>query len=81
MVGFLWEVTDVECDRVTVELLERWVPAPPGTELPRMPAFNTSEAREQVKCLATAVRKARKVATQFLTEAGLVMYGLPVRTR
>ena len=78
MVGFLWEVTDVECDRVTVELLERWIPAPKGTQLPEMGGFDTKAPRPRTECLATAVRSSRSAATQFMTEAAIVNYGLPV---
>jgi len=77
VVGFLWEITDVECDRVTVELISRWSPA--SADLPTMSGFDSKTTRPEEHCLATASRLARKAATQFLTAAGVVNYGIPVK--
>ncbi|CAG7729472.1 unnamed protein product [Allacma fusca] len=79
IVGFLWEVTDVECDRVTVDMLQRWLPGP--KKLPTFPHFDPKLNRPREKCLATAMLRSRKAATQFLTEAALVNYGLPIETK
>jgi hypothetical protein len=78
IVGFLWEVTDVECDRVTVELIERL--APDVVPMPQMASFDTSKPRTQEQNIAACVRLSRKAATQFMTHAGVVNYGIPVRT-
>jgi len=76
-VGFLWEVTDTECDRLTVDLLERWVPHPLAKP-PVMPFFDNDAQRDREESLLTAVRKSRTAATQFLTKSAAVCYGLPV---
>ena len=78
VVGFLWEVTDVECDRVTVELLQRWLPS--SGPLPEIPGFDSKTIRSKTDCLIKAVRKSRAAATQFMTEASIVSYGLPIYT-
>jgi hypothetical protein len=78
-VGFLWEVTDTECDRLTVDLLERWVPFP-SAKPPTMPFFDKDLVRDKEDNLPTAVRKSRSAATQFLTKCAVVCYGLPIST-
>jgi len=75
----LYEVTDLECDRVTLELLERWAPGAKA-KLPQIISFDPAAERETERCLATAIRLARGGATQFMTSAGLVYYDIPVFT-
>lgn len=79
MVGFLWEVTDTECDRVTVDFLERWLPNP-SLKPPKMPFFDRESKRDKEQYLPTALRKSRAAATQFLTQCAAVCYGLPAAT-
>jgi hypothetical protein len=70
-------VTDTECDRITVDLLERWIPDP-SAKLPEMPIFDSKTKREHEAELSSAVRKARTSATQLLTQCAAVCYGIPV---
>jgi len=80
VVGYLWEVTDAECDRVTVDLVERWLPDK-NVRPPKIIFFDQDATRDREKCLPTAMRISRKAATQFLTECAIVCYGLPINTR
>lgn len=78
--GYLWEVTDAECDRVTVDLVERWLPDK-NIKPPEIVFFDPFAIREKERCLPTAMRISRKAATQYLTECAIVCYGLPINTR
>lgn len=62
MVGYLWEVTDVDCDRVSISLIDAWFP---------------KGKAEGEGNLLDAVIKGRKASENFLTGAALVVYGLP----
>jgi hypothetical protein len=84
VVGMLWEVTDIDCDRFTVRFLDLWLGARQQTkksernattlsilELPPPP--DTMEPE-----LLRAVAASRDVTKNFLTGAAVVVYGPPV---
>lgn len=88
MVGMLWEVTDVDCDRFTVRLLDLLLGArqrhcktptkeqqrsgKKPTELPSPPDKREPE-------ILRAVALSRPITKNFLTGAAAVVYGLPLR--
>ena len=88
MVGMLWEVTDMDCDRFTVRLLDLLLGArqrnkkssvkeqqgndKKQTDLPSPPDKREPE-------ILRAVALSRPVTKNFLTGAAAVVYGLPLR--
>lgn len=77
IVGFLWEVTDTECDRITAEFVERWLPHQCAA-LPKMPLFDSDSIRSHESNLSSALKKSRTAATQLLTQCAAVCYGIPI---
>lgn len=95
MIGMLWEVTDVDCDRFTVRLLDFLVgsrkrsdKSPTKSEVRSQQAssLKTTKANElpsppgnREPEVLRAVALSRLVTKNFLTGAAAVVYGLPLR--
>jgi hypothetical protein len=77
VVGFLWEITDTECDRITADFIERWLPHS-SAKLPKMPLFDSESMRDHEPELSSAWKKSRTAATQLLTQCSAVCYGIPI---
>lgn len=90
MIGMLWEVTDVDCDRFTVRLLDLLLGArkcdrlekqnltPPNQKTNKTDLPSPPEQLEPE--VLRAVAQARPITKNFLTGAAAVVYGLPIRT-
>ena len=90
MVGMLWEVTDVDCDRFTIRLLDLLLGArkrkmleklnqtPPNQKSNKTDIPSPPEQLEPE--ILRAVAQSRPVTKNFLTGAAAVVYGLPIRT-
>lgn len=89
MIGMLWEVTDVDCDRFTIRLLDlllgarkRMAPekldqTPPNQKITKRDLPSPPEELEPE--VLRAVVASRSVTKNFLTGAAAVVYGLPMR--
>ncbi len=86
----LWEVTDVDCDRFTIRLLDLLLGARKRKVLeklnqtpPNERSVNTdlpSPPKQLEPEMLRAVAQSRPVTKNFLTGAAAVVYGLPIRT-
>ena len=86
----LWEITDVDCDRFTVRLLdlilgarkrkvlEKLNQTPPKQKSVKKELPSPPEQLEPE--ILRAVAQSRPVTKNFLTGAAAVVYGLPIRT-
>ena len=86
----LWEVTDVDCDRFTIRLLDLLLGArkrrgleklnqtPPNQRSVKTDLPSPPEQLEPE--MLRAVVQSRPVTKNFLTGAAAVVYGLPIRT-
>lgn len=86
IVGMLWEITDVDCDRFTIRLLDLIVGARKenlreskakvikaiSEHIPPPPEFAEPE-------ILRAVSASRPITKFFVTGAAAVAYGLPIR--
>lgn len=86
----LWEITDVDCDRFTIRLLDLLL----GARKEKVPEKlnHTSPKQKSSKSelpsppdklepeVLRAVAASRSVTKNFLTGAAAVVYGLPIRT-
>lgn len=86
----LWEVTDIDCDRFTVRLLDlilgaRKEKTPEKLEQTPLKQKNSkselpSPPDKLEPEILRAVAESRSVTKNFLTGAAAVVYGLPIRT-
>ncbi|KAG8233258.1 hypothetical protein J437_LFUL009966 [Ladona fulva] len=88
VVGMLWDVTDLECDLVTMSLIDNWLGPHVDDSESRKANKEKVEKDSSEKPLMLASKKkllealvtARFAAKQFMTSAALVTYGVPVQT-
>ena len=75
VVGFLWNVTDHDCDRLTIQMIEEWCGEKNGT-------IEEEEEEEEEKSsvsLPKALSHSRKACVlPYLNGAAAVCYGLPL---
>lgn len=90
MIGMLWEITDVDCDRFTVRLLDlllgvrkgktsEKLDQTPPKQKPSKSELPSPPDKTEPEILR-AVAASRTVTKNFLTGAAAVAYGLPIRT-
>ena len=90
----LWEVTDVDCDRFTIRLLDFLTGArqdKSSQEIEDITGFNRLECAKNKKSelpsppktvepeMLRAVALSRPITKNFLTGSAAVVYGLPLR--
>jgi separase len=72
-VANLWDVTDKDIDKFTVEVLERMALTKEGVR-----SWSTAGPRQKQVSVVSAVAKAREVCKlKYLTGAAPVVYGIP----
>ena len=81
----LWEVTDLDCDRMTVQFWQYWLgnlfPALLDSTPPEFAnCFSKISKGETEKDLARCASMAKEIASSYINRCALVVYGLPTES-
>ncbi|XP_065569022.1 separin-like [Artemia franciscana] len=83
--GMLWEVTDLDCDRMTVQFWQYWLgnlfPALLDSTPPEFAnCFSKISKGETEQDLARCASMAKEIASSYINRCALVVYGLPTES-